>query len=98
MLWKHCIELVVTSRDSKKANNSVFALPVFAYTSGFTEVFFYRFHVRFTSAQQRTIEVSKKVVPLSVSSHYFHKHQSGGMYKNIPHIFLPYDLTAFISL
>ncbi|KAM7447247.1 hypothetical protein ABFA07_004524 [Porites harrisoni] len=32
---------------------------------------------RFTSAQQRTIEVSKKVVPLSVSSHYFHKHQSG---------------------
>ena len=85
MLWKHWIELVVTSRDSKKANNSVFALSVFAlsvfaYTSGFTEVFFYRFHVRFTSAQQRTIEVSKKVVPLSVSSHYFHKHQSGGMY------------------
>ena len=92
MLWKHCIELVVTSRDSKKANNSVFA-----YTSCFTKVIFYRFLVRMTSAQQRTIEVSKKVVPLSVSSHYFHKHQSGGMYQNIPHIFLPYDLTAFIS-
>ncbi|KAJ7379843.1 hypothetical protein OS493_012592 [Desmophyllum pertusum] len=32
---------------------------------------------RFTSAQMRTIEMSKRIAPLSVNSHYFHKHHSG---------------------
>ncbi|KAL9952344.1 hypothetical protein ACROYT_G039587 [Oculina patagonica] len=32
---------------------------------------------RFTSAQLRTIEMSKRIAPLSVNSHYFHKHHSG---------------------
>lgn len=35
---------------------------------------------RFTSAQQRTIEMSKKIAPLCVRSHYFHRHSTGAPY------------------
>lgn len=34
-------------------------------------------HRRFTSAQLRTIEMAKRIAPLSVNAHYFHKHHSG---------------------